>query len=147
MQQFKIEDFEKEHGKGSFVWHRHLAEPEADALRETIQRALRLPDQVKPLELTQHILEKSEDISGVDAESPDFKLTALLAQLGLEPSPTVFLDWHRFDNVDEVRTEDLSKHFDDIWYPAADDLFIVDPQLRWIVLILHYGAVALLKLC
>ena len=49
--------------------------------------------------------------------------------MDIEPAELVYLvwaNWQGFDTVDTIYFKSLSDYFDDIWYPAADDIFIID---------------------
>jgi hypothetical protein len=50
-----------------------------------------------------------------------------------------FLNWYRFDKVDELKFDDLCEVFDDLWYPSSDDLDILNPNINWVVSIEHFG--------
>lgn len=57
----------------------------------------------------------------------------------------VYINWHRFDKIDQMQFPDLMGHFDDIWYPGADDIDIFDDSLNWVASVSHFGNVRLLK--
>jgi hypothetical protein len=65
---------------------------------------------------------------------------------GVTSSETIFLNWYRYDDVDEMRLADVTKFFEDIWYPSSDDLDIFDESLRWILSIRHDGEVKYVNL-
>jgi hypothetical protein len=60
---------------------------------------------------------------------------------GIVPRLDVFLDWHRFDDVDQLKLTDLTRWFDDIWYPLADDIDLCDESTDWIFSIRSEGQV------
>ena len=93
------------------------------------------------------ILAKSIAVDGADAEDDAFELEKLLDRLELSLSETVYLNWSWFPSgdVDEIKTEDVLTKFTDIWYPAADDLDLIDPQMQWVLSIHHWGAVSAWK--
>jgi hypothetical protein len=84
---------------------------------------------------------RSTVVGGESAEADTFDIVRLLQRLQLEMSETVLLNWHQYDDVDEMRAEDLRRHFDDIWYPSSDDLDIIDAGLGWIISVRHDGVV------
>jgi len=61
--------------------------------------------------------------------------------LGISAEKKVYVNWYRYDNVDEIQFVDLTKYFDDIWYPGLDDIDIFDATFSWILSISHDGAV------
>ena len=75
-----------------------------------------------------------------------FSVLKLLRDLQLECSESLYLNWYRFDDVDEMKAEDLSRMFDDIWYPGPDDLDLIHAEAHWILSIDHEGFVKFLNL-
>jgi hypothetical protein len=142
---FKIENFEQEHGANSFPAFRSLASEETNQMLTSLKRRLGLPDELNAQDVLQSIDQKSVVVDGVDATEDAFDLRAVLGGLGFSAGK-VFVNWYRFDRIDEFGTEDLCKYFGDIFYPSADDLEILDSSLTWLVSIRHYGAVKALGL-
>jgi hypothetical protein len=42
--------------------------------------------------------------------------------------------------------EDLSRYFDDIFYPGPDDIELFDETLKWFMLVDHEGAISITEL-
>jgi hypothetical protein len=148
MERFKIENFEQEHGVNSFPAFRSLTREEADQTLSSLKRRIGLPDELSAQDVLHAIDRKSVDVDGVDATEDAFDLRSVLGRLGFsaEKAFVTFVNWYRFDRIDEFGTEDLCSFFDDIFYPEADDLDILDVNLTWLVSIRHYGAVKALDL-
>jgi hypothetical protein len=145
VEEFKIENFEQEYGANSFPAFRSLACEEANHTLISLKRRLGLPDELNAQDVLKAIDLRSNVVDGVDATEEAFDLRAVLR--GLEFSAAmVFVNWYRFDRIDEFETEDLCKYFGDIFYPSADDLEILDSSLTWLVSIRHYGAVKALSI-
>ena len=85
-------------------------------------------------------------MSGANAEDDQFDLRKVLDELGFVLSEVTYLNWNRFDDIDEISTSELLNHFSDIWYPATDDLEMIDAQMQWVIAVHHSGTVKALKL-
>lgn len=46
----------------------------------------------------------------------------------IKPQTNVYINWYRYDQVDEMAFVDLDKCFADIWYPGPDDIDIFDSE-------------------
>jgi len=146
MESFKIEHFEKENGRGSFVSFRSLPDSEADSLRLRLINALGLEYNCSKLDLVRYVDEISSPLDGVNAEDDEFNLSDLVVSLKLSFDEMIYLNWYQFDQIDEMKITDLSNQFDDIWYPSSDDLNIVSVNLNWIISVHHSGTVSVLSL-
>jgi hypothetical protein len=146
MEQVKIKNYEREHGPGTFIRFRHLPQAEADALRYKITTRLGLELNTSPLELVKAIQQRSSQFNGLNATDNQFRIRQVLTTLELNISPVTYLNWYRYDDIDEVSTNDLCDYFHDIWYPSADDLDLVDTKVNWILSIEHDGAIRVLRL-
>ena len=144
MDRLKIENCERDRGPGSFIWFRHLPQTEALELFNRVKQRLNLPARLDGLNTLKVIRDRSAHSRGVNAEDEEFDLQRVLG--GFQLPERVFLNWYRFDDLDEVRFDDLRSKFDDLWYPASDDLEVLDPNLGWILSIDHSGNIYLLDL-
>jgi hypothetical protein len=140
MEAFKIENFEREHGPGTFIPYRHLSKEEADHLFRSLKRRLGLPDDSDGLRAVKIVRERSTWLKNANAGSEGFDLGRLFEDLKFDVSDTVYLNWYRFDEIDELRTRDLFNTFGDLWYPSSDDLDIFDSSMDWLLSIEHSGA-------
>jgi hypothetical protein len=57
----------------------------------------------------------------------------------------VYLNWYRFDDIDQIDLAALDQYFSDIWYPGSDDLDVFDDSTDWIVSIAHFGKIRFFK--
>lgn len=146
MKLFKIENYERVHGKGTFMHFRALPQDEVSLIAGTISRQLGLPANSSGIELVTAIRDKSTPVEGVSASQAGFNLGALFTKLQLDPPPKIYLNWYRFDRLDEIALVDAVKYFGDYWYPAADDLDLIDSAMRWILSVDHDGRVDVLRL-
>jgi hypothetical protein len=145
MEPFKIENFEKENGPGTFPAFRHLGSDECEKVRQGLCEALGMADSSTGLDLVLAIQSKGSHIREADANSDGFDLGALVKRIGLPLTEKVYLNWYRIDDIDEFATANLFQYFDDIRYPASDDLDVIAPDLGWILSVSHEGDVAVLR--
>jgi hypothetical protein len=138
MQLFKIDNFEREAG-ASFPSFRTLSAGDCESLRQRLAERLGVHPTIDGLDLVRVVAGLEGRALSVVAERPDFDLRKELTAAGIDPPLSVYLNWYRFDNIDEMRFDDLSSHFDDIWYPSTDDLDIFDSSLGWILSVDHGG--------
>ena len=144
MHAIKIDNYEREHGPGTFVRFRHLADVEAASIAEGLRKRLDIPADATPTDMLREIDRRSVFIPDVDATDERFDLSRLMDRLNLDMPEVVYLNWYHFDDVDEMSTRDLSLHFSDIWYPSADDLEVIDPRTQWVMSIHHAGMITVL---
>jgi hypothetical protein len=138
MQSFKIENFERESGT-PFPPFSALSVDDCESLRRRLAERLGLPTAVNGLDLVRAVgRQESRNLSLVGG-SPGFDLRKELTAAGIDPPLSVYLNWYRYDDIDEMRFDDLSRYFDDIWYPSSDDLDVFDSSLRWILSVDHDG--------
>ena len=142
MESFKIKHFEKENPGLSFPWFRTLKEVETLTIRQHLAGVLSLPTDVTPLVLTQCIADRSVTHLGFNAEADDFNIEVLLHRLEITPASTIYINWYRFDRIDEMRFEDITRYFDYLWYPGPDDIDFFDFTASWVLSIDHDGRVS-----
>ena len=146
MDEIKVQNFTREHPGTQFPHYRPLSEREAEELRRRLCLRLGLPPETSPLDLVHTLFNRSAAVPHVNAEDENFSLKAVLREVGIEPDSKVFINWHRFDQVDELNLDALATRFDDIWYPAADDIDIFDKGLEWVLSVGYSGTVRVLKI-
>jgi hypothetical protein len=140
VESFKIKNFEREYGVNSFPGFRSLDAGEAYHIFSLLKERLGLPPKSSGLDVLDNIGKKATALSEVDAAVEMFDLCSILAQLEFVATK-VFVNWDRFEKIDEFGTKDLCQYFTDIFYPSADDLEIMDVGLTWLLSIRHYGTV------
>lgn len=140
----KIQNFALEHPGVTFPAFRPLITQETDQVRASVVNRLSLNPSTSPLDLVRIIFETADDIPDVSAEDDDFNLQDALRRLGIEAQAKVLINWYRLDNIDEMSLDDLTRYFDDIWYPAADAIDIFDSTLEWIFCVGYSGEIKLL---
>jgi len=141
MESFKIDHFEVG-GEKSFPKFKSLNPDECSVVAQKWRKAFSCRPETTDVELMKIISLTSQPVAECSSEDADFDLALLLAKLKIIPREAVYLNWHRFDKVDEMLFRDLCENLDDIWYPASDDLDIFDSSFTWIISIAHYGGIA-----
>jgi hypothetical protein len=139
MQSFKIENYEGEHGKGTFPHFHHLSLSECESVRELLKERLQMTGDVSYLDITVAV-DGLDFICNVgNAQEEYFNIDAILRHLITDENEKIFINWYRFDDIDELMAGDLISLFNDIWYPSADDIEIFDKNVNWIVSVDHSG--------
>jgi hypothetical protein len=141
MKSFKVEHFVRANDGLHFPWFISLQPSELTCLQRRLFHTLNLPEDASLSDLVSSIAKKERLWSGGDAEDDEFDLASVLNAIGITPSDFVYLNWYRFDEIDQMKFVDLVKYFDDIWYPSSDDIDIFDESLSWMVSISHEGRV------
>ena len=145
MQDYKIANFTKLNPSQAFPNFRRVGSDESSQLSSRLAQRLRLPLPVDPLRLARRISSCLTSIPGVDSLSDDFQFSQVLWQLRIPPPEYVFVNWYRFDDVDEIRFADLESHFTDVWYPSSDDIEVFDVSLTWLIAVSHDGSVGICR--
>lgn len=145
MDAIKIENFRRLNPTGEFPRFTHLSLAECAHLRADIAKRLGIDSGADPLAVLSFLHAAARPISGVNAQN-GIELRTLILSQDLKPEAEVFVNWHRFDDIDRVALIDLSKNFGDIWYPSSDDIEVFDASLDWFAFVRHDGAVSVLDL-
>ena len=140
MENFKIDQF-KAKGNIAFPWFKSLSTEECLNISQRWRAVMQCELGVSDLDLMNIILSKSEVIKNCSSEDTNFDLSALFMRLGVASNEKVYLNWYRFDRIDEMLLKDLTLHFNDIWYPSSDDLDIFDASYKWLISVAHHGQV------
>jgi hypothetical protein len=146
MDAVKIRNYEREHGPGTFPTCKGLDSRALQEIRRSLAAALGIESTASGNEILQAIIDRRQFVEGADAEAADFDLGKLLDRLGIPASGTFYINWHRYDEIDEMLVEDVIGHFSDIWYPSSDDIEVFDMSMSWVLSVTHYGAVGITRL-
>jgi hypothetical protein len=145
MHAVKIENYERDHGLGTFVNFRQITSQENEIFRINLKKQFSLSIEISSKDLVDAISKRSFPLQNLNAENTDFDLYKIFAQLNLAVPKKLYLNWHQFEELDEISTVDLVNKFNDIWYPSSDDLDLLHPQAQWVISIHHTGAITLVK--
>lgn len=143
MENFKIEHFKEDNPSKEFPWYKTLSSDEAKIVYEEISNKVGI--NVNPDQLVIKIDEIGTPIKSFNAANEDFTLSKVFEALNISPNKNVFINWYRFDDIDEMCLEDLNQHFDDVWYPGSDDIDIFDANFSWILSVSHSGTIKFLE--
>lgn len=132
------------------IMHPGVAFPRVEPLDERRMRQIRIslahavgfPPEVDNLALTHQIDSLLRPLDALNAEDTSFDLEATIRKAGIAPTERVFVNWYRYDRVDEIDLKSLSRYFRSIWYPSSDDIEILDITCAWILAVTHTGHIA-----
>jgi hypothetical protein len=142
MQQFKIDAFLDDNPEGNFPHCRALAPAECHKILSELKTRLGVPQETLDISVLKRVRSESVTLEGVDADSEGFDLLELVkGKVAGVDVAKVYLNWYRFDDIDEIDLEALASHWNYIWYPGPDDIEIFEESLDWILSVDHSGAV------
>ena len=94
------------------------------------------------LKLVNEIRRNEIYINNFDANNEqDFNIKKIFQHLDKDVTFKVYINWFRFDNIDQMKFNDFSTYFYDIWFPSVDDIDLFDESYSWIVSIRHDGMI------
>ena len=111
-------------------------------LRVRLANAASFPPEVDNLALTHHLDSLMRPVGETNADDDDFDLSAVFHRIGVVPAEQLFVDWYRYDRVDEIAYGELARYFHELWYPSSDDITLFDDSCSWLIAIDHSGCVA-----
>lgn len=135
MDQIKLENFRKEHGFEMPIV-RSLSPDECLKIRENLLHKFSLDDIDEFFKI-----DKFSKLDGFNADEANFDLKALFSKLNITAPNEICINFNKFESIDILRFDNLSKFFSDIWYPSLDDIEIFDINLSFIFSVRHYGAI------
>ena len=135
MDQIKLENFRKEHGFEIPIV-RSLLPGECIKIRENLLHKFSLNDIDDFFKI-----DKFSKLDGFNADEENFDLKTAFSELGIAMPNEICINFNKFESIDILRFDDLSKFFSDIWYPSLDDIEIFDINLNWIISVRHYGVI------
>jgi len=133
MDQIKLENFRKEYGFDMPVI-RSLLPGECLKIRENLLHKFSLDDVDEFFKI-----DKFSRLDGFSADEENFDLKAVFGKLNIATPNEICINFNKFESIDILRFDDLSKFFSDIWYPSLDDIEIFDINLSFIISVRHYG--------
>ena len=135
MDQIKLENFRKEHGFDMPIV-RSLSPNECLKIRENLLHKFSLDDIDEFFKI-----DKFNKLDGFNADEVNFDLKTAFSELGIATPNEICINFNKFESIDILHFDDLSKFFSDIWYPSLDDIEIFDINLSFIISVRHYGAI------
>jgi hypothetical protein len=141
MEQIKIKHFERDHPGVPFPNFVTLTPVEAQKVRHDFAAKARFDRSDDTWALLTYLLSLSHTLKPATTEGNGIDLPTLLQMAGVTPQDEVYINWDDFRTIDRIAFADLSRYFDDIWYPGPDDIEIFDDGFSWVLFVHHYGAV------
>jgi len=141
MQSFKIDNFVRENPGVPPPRFHSLTDSEGSALVERLLANVG-PPQGTTQEVMRWLSEQATPLTEVDLDQYEVALPELLRRAGIKPCPVLYVQWSALRDIDRFESEELARHFYDVWYPSADDIEIFDDTLAWLMFVRHYGGVA-----
>lgn len=140
MENFKKELFRKEYNT-DFPFYDELKTEECIKIKEDIENKYQIQDRYfdKDLSKMQIFFDK------LNAEDENFNFLNLIKELNLKEDNNIYVTWNSFVDIDKFSIKDFCKYFDDIWYPVADDIDVLNQDLSWIISIRHDGGIYYIK--
>ncbi len=133
MENFKVVHFKNEWPNKVFPKYSSLNEQELSIVQDNLLEKLSLAKNRNLLKLIEKVDSIALLVNDANAENDKFCLLDLLSSQSIQPNDFVYLNWYRYDDVDQMQLIDLDKNFDCIWYPGTDDLDIFDDSYSWIL--------------
>ena len=135
MDQIKLDNFRKEHGFDMLII-RSLPYGECLKIRENLLHKFSLDDVDEFFKI-----DKFSRLDGFNADEENFDLKAVFGKLNIATPNEICINFNKFESIDILHFDDLSKFFSDIWYPSLDDIEIFDINLSFIFSVRHYGEI------
>lgn len=57
----------------------------------------------------------------------------------------MFINWDRYEEIDEMGLDDLNRYFSDIWYPGSDEVDVFDSSFGWFLSVSPEGYVKVVR--
>ena len=135
MDQIKLENFRKEYGLEMPII-RSLPAGECIKIREKLLHQFSLNDIDEFF-----MIDKFSKLDGFNADEVNFDLMTAFSELGIAMPNEICINFNKFESIDILHFDDLSKFFSDVWYPSLDDIEIFDINLSFIISVRQYGAI------
>lgn len=138
MDSFKIKLYEQEYNK-PFPSFKHLTIRECEVIKKKfffdfqVDNDLKLVNEIRRKKFTSTI--------SMQITNKILILKKIFQHLDKDVTFKVYINWFRFDNIDQMKFNDFSTYFYDIWFPSVDDIDLFDESYSWIVSIRHDGMI------
>ena len=143
MDTFKIEHFERDNPGVKFPCFKKLTDEETICIRNQLIKKLGLPENLSDLKFISSIHKLLIKYDGENVKSQDFNISNLMNKFRITPPDKVYINWYRFDEIDQMEFVDVARYFGDIWYPTSDDIELFDDSLTWILSVSHDGFISI----
>lgn len=151
MNEWKYELYGRDHPGSNGLQVEKLGEAERSAFIRNMSRALREPENED--ELLRKVYTMVGDSGALLFDIEPANAGRFLVDCGkrvdFAPDASVVLAFPLSTGLSELfrcSVDTLARNFNYIWYPSTDDVVIFDFQLRWIIVVFHYGVVRAMRL-
>lgn len=141
MERFKIANYLREYPQGKFPEVTSLEKDAALRLADKLKAIMGISKAARPIEMTRLMDQLGLAVEGVQAGQSDFSVRNVLSSQDIRPDESVFINWHQYDEIDQIGLSDLEEYFAYIWYPSADDIDIFDSSCAWVLSVSHDGEI------
>lgn len=140
MQQFKIDNFLRDNPGAKPPEFVPLTDSEVVDVASRLVNAAGRPGGT-PEEIIRLLNKNAVPLERVNLDEEELSLQEVFKKAGIHPAQAVYVEWGALRDIDRFRTDDLERHFYDVWYASADDIEIFDESFGWLMFIRHYGGV------
>ena len=140
MHKCKIDNFLREYPQQQFPQFRSLSYQECIVIKSRLMKNFSYNNNIDDLLKS---FCHSENRCG-NYEEDGISLIHNLLNINVKET-TIFINWGKFDDIDEIAASDFLRYFDDIWYPVADDIDIFDKSCQWVMCISHWSDIFMSK--
>ncbi len=95
-------NFIEGNSKIPFSWHRTLNEKECLKAYKKATKRIKISNKKDMLDIIQQIVDNGIYLSAYNAGDNYFSLSKVLTDLKIQQPVTVFINWHRFDDIDQM---------------------------------------------
>ena len=144
MEDFKKDNFYRAYPGEEYPSYNICSEEEARLLLEKICEKYSCSFEM-PLALNSQVIKRSRILDFCNADDDEFSLEEVFERLSITPNDNIYISWLRLENVYTFNFKILCKRWDDIWYPAIDDIELFDDSFSWLIGINHHGYIILVN--
>ncbi len=139
MEEYKIKNFNSAYPDKAFPFFEAITAERLKDVQGELKKSFSCSD--IDLEVIKRIRKQALHVGYAE----DDQIFDVLKKHNIASLEKVIINWHRFDELDEMVLADLDTFFDDIWYPPSDDIDIFDESFSWVLSIDHDGSMFLWK--
>lgn len=137
MEHTKIIEFYKEYKDKEFPYFETLSVDQCLNCREKIATNFRINFSKDSLIFLKNLNVKLQYFNTFPYDFDNYKLSNLLNEIGIVKMPiNVYVNWYKFDLIDQMKFRDLDLYLLDLWYPQ-EDIEIFSTECNWIISLSH----------
>jgi hypothetical protein len=144
VEEFKVENFKRSFPASEFPPFKALNRSDCKSLLDALVVSFDIECE-SGMEFDNILSNRAQAVDGAKANENSFSIITILEEHGIHSRSAVYINWYRFEQVDEMKLNDLDQYWTDIWYPGPDDISVFDSSFSWILCVTHEGSVGLLR--